>query len=445
MSPSDPPVPEFLDQQDAAVVSLVLQLVAEVRGEPDDATRWTTLGMAYEANRLLDPARQSYEQAVELDSAGPRSWYRLAMARAALGDVDGAITAVRRTTALTVDVPYAPAHWRLGSWLLDRGDTVGAAQAFRRTTELLPNEPIGPIGLARVSLLDGAPARASATLERVLSVHPHHTEARILLDAAMRRTGAIKRATTTMPRREAPAPPDPWTDELAAYRRGAGAVREEAMRLFRSGRFDRAAQRLEGLLGDRRDDVSLLVQLGTAYVSAGRAHRALPILHDALARESDHFEVHVALAGAYLGAQAMDRALAHADRAVAISPQHPRGHERRGTLLVRAQRHAEAMEAFRLAIRLDPLNVTALVSLGMLYYNRDEPSAAFDHFDRARRVDSTVVEAHVGLAMVHMDRDDLDRAAAALKPAVRLNPSHPQLVTAEQRLRSIRSRSRSSR
>ena len=78
----------------------MLQLVAEVRGEPDDATRWTTLGMAYEANRLLDPARQSYEQAVELDSAGPRSWYRLAMARAALGDVDGAITAVRRTTAV---------------------------------------------------------------------------------------------------------------------------------------------------------------------------------------------------------------------------------------------------------------------------------------------------------------------------------------------------------
>ena len=442
-SPVHPPVPELLDQQDTAVVALVQDLAAEVRGASDDATRWTTLGMAYEANRLFDPARQCYEQAVELDPGMGRSWYRLAMTRAALGDIDGAITAARRTTAL--DVPYAPAHWRLGSWLVDRGDTAGAAQAFRRASELAPDEPTGPVGLARVSLLDGAPARAAATLERVLSVHPHHNEARMLLDAARRRTGGIGRAMVAMPRRTAPAPADPWTDELAAYRRGASAVRQEAMRRFRSGGFAGAAQLLEELRRDRPDDVSLLVQLGTAYVSGGRADLALPILHDALAREPDHFEVHVALAGAYLGAQAMDRALEHADRAVAISPQHPRGHERRGTLLVRAQRHAEALEAFRLATRFDPLNVTALVSLGMLHYNRDEPSGAFEHFDRARRVDPTVVEAHVGLAMVHMDRGDLEQAEAALQPAARLDPNHPQLVTAAERLRSFRSRSGPSR
>ncbi len=103
------------------------------------------------------------------------------------------------------------------------------------------------------------------------------------------------------------------------------------------------------------------------------------------------------------------------------------------------------MEAFRLATRFDPLNVTALVSLGMLHYNRDESSAAFEHFDRARRVDPTVVEAHVGLAMVHMERGDLEQAEAALEPAVRLGPNHPQLATAAERLRSFRSRSGPSR
>ncbi len=428
----------MLNRQDPDVISLVAESVAAIRAAPHDARRWAALGMAYEANAMVDVARQSYERALALDASEPRWWYRLAIVRSRLGDLDGAMAAVRRV--VDSGVGYAPAYWRLGSWLLDQNSLSGAADAFKRAIEIDPADPAGGIGLGRVFLHQGDDQAAIDVLERLLAAHPTNVHGLQLLATAYRRRGRLDEATVLPAAgRGYQVSPDPWTDELVAYRRGFGAVLEEAVSLFRSGEFDHSAELFERLRKNQPTDFTLLNQLAAAYVAAGRPQQALAVLHGALEAAPDHFETHFNLAGAYFGHGDVARALEHADRAIAISPSHGRGYERKGTILLRAERYQEALETFRLAVRFDPRNIMALMSMAMMHYNDGNLVQALANFERVVREDPSLVEAHIGRAMVYMDQTDLNRADRALARAEQLNPRHPQVITARERREALAS------
>ena len=105
---------------------------------------------------------------------------------------------------------YAPAHWRLGLWLLDADDTDGAERAFctRQRAE--------PSGSRRGTSASGASylqrhddQRAADVLERTLAKSPGDRYAMQLLGTAYRRLG--RRATKRRLR---------WRSAWAASRRG---------------------------------------------------------------------------------------------------------------------------------------------------------------------------------------------------------------------------------
>ena len=236
---------------------------------------------------------------------------------------------------------YAPAHWRLGLWLLDRDDTDAAERAFVRAREIDPARCAGGAGPgARVSA-----AAARTSRRRTFSSARWRTTPAIatrcsLLGTAYRRLGRAAEAEFALAVGESgePAWPDPWTDEMMQFRRGFAVRLKDATQYFVAGRMAEAMALLQQLRQEKPDDLALLDHLGEVYIAAGRLDEGVAMLEQVVARDPERFEAHVNLASGYLKQNDLARARAAADRAIAINPTLGRAHETKGLILWRGRR-----------------------------------------------------------------------------------------------------------
>ncbi|MBI4475521.1 MAG: hypothetical protein HY654_00015, partial [Acidobacteria bacterium] len=95
-----PPAPADLASLDPALANLIAETRADVRADSSDPTEWARLGMVYEANGFVGLAVACYEQSVARRGTEARWWYRLALVRARAGNVEGALVAAGRASAL---------------------------------------------------------------------------------------------------------------------------------------------------------------------------------------------------------------------------------------------------------------------------------------------------------------------------------------------------------
>ena len=433
-----PPTINTLGEVAPEVSAAAREALASLAESPRDADRWNRFGMICEANGVIEPARDAYATAAALDSSEPKFWYRLAVVEARTGRIDEAIAAMRRAT--DTNVAYAPAHWRLGLWLLDRDDADAAERAFTRAREIDPRDLSAAAGLARVYLQRSQDQAAADLLERTLADHPGDRYAMRLLGTAYRRLGRNEEADFALAVGDLgePAWSDPWTDEMMQYRRGFAVRLKDATAYFSAGRMDEAIALLQQLRHEKPDDIALLDHLGEVYVAAGRVDEGIAMLEQVVARDPERFEAHVNLASAYVKRNQLDKARAEADRALALNPTLGRAHEARGLVLWRAGDEAAAAAAFRTALRFDPRSVRASVWLGMVEMNRRNPAGALESFGRATRLDPTRVDAWVGVANATMATGQWDRASAALQHAAQLDPASPDVRQAAEQLRSMR-------
>ena len=432
------PTVESLGAVAPEVAAATREALDSLAQDPRDASRWGRFGMICEANGIIGAARDAYAAATALQSSEPKWWYRLALVEARTGRMDEAIGDMQRATALSAT--YAPAHWRLGLWLLDRDDTDGAERAFVRAREIDPHDVSAPIGLARVYLQRLQNQAAADLLERTLADNPGDRYAMRLLGTAYSRLGRADEAEFALAVGESgePAWLDPWTDEMLQFRRGFAVRLKDATQYFVAGRMSEAMGLLQQLHQEKPDDIALLNHLGEVYVAAGKVGEGVAMLEQVVARDPQRFEAYVNLASGYLKQNDLARARAAADRAIAINPTLGRAHETKGLILWRDGDDAAAAGAFKTALRWEPRNVRALVWAGMVEMNRNHPREALESFGRATRLDPTRAEAWVGVANATMALGEWDRAAAALQHAAQLNPDSPDVKQAADHLRSLR-------
>jgi len=416
------------------IADIVRQAVAAVDENPGDASRWGRFGMVCEANGLAVPARDGYIAASHLDPGEPRWWFHLANVEARLGNVDAAVSDMRR--AIDRNASYAPAHWRLGLWLLDENHTEGAERAFSRATEIDPADRAGWIGLARVYLQRAENERAAGLLERLVSSGAEDRYALQLLGTAYRRLGRVDEASSALvagAKGEAQWS-DPWNDEMAGFRRGYAARLKDATAYVVAGQFAPAIRILEDLRREKPDDIVLMAHLGQVYVAAGDAAAGVPLLEQVVAREPERFEAYVDLATGYMHQDKLANARAAIERALAIEPSFGPAHETHGLVLWRDGDPHGAVAAFDAAVRADPRNARPLIWMGMVETNQGRAAAALAAFERAARIDPTSVDAWVGIANAQMNRRDFGAAAKALANAERLQPDRPAVKETARRL-----------
>jgi Flp pilus assembly protein TadD len=233
--------------------------------------------MTCEANGIVGAARDAYARATSIEGAHAKWWYRLAFVQARTGHMDDAIQDVRR--AIDLNPGYAPAHWRLGLWLLDRGDTDAAEREFMRAGEIDSGGMSSAVGLARVHLARQQNQLAVDVVERALARTPGDRYAMQLLGTAYRRLGRIDEAEYALAvgMTGEPTWPDPWTDEMLEYRRGFAVRLKDATQYFVAGQMPQAIALLEQLRREKPDDIALLNHLGEVYVAAGRIAEGVAI------------------------------------------------------------------------------------------------------------------------------------------------------------------------
>ncbi len=435
--PSLPRV-ESLGTTAPEVADAARQALDSLARDPRDAARWGRFGMVCEANGIVGAAGDAYAAATSLQGSDAKWWYRLAFVQARTGGLDDAIANVRR--AIELNPTYAPAHLRLGLWLLDRGDTDGAERAFTRAGEIDPSDVSSAVGLARVYLQRLQNQQAVDVLERALAKRSGDRYAMQLLGTAYRRLGRVDEAEYALAAglTGEPAWADPWTDEMLQYRRGFAVRLKDATQYFVAGQMAQAIALLQQLRQEKPDDIALLNHLGEVYVAAGRTGEGVAILQQVVARDPQRFEAYVNLASGYLNQHDLERADAAVDRAIAINPSLGRAHETKGLILWRRGDERAALDALRAAVHFDPRNVRAYVWTGMVQMNLDRPTDAIESFARATRLDPTRVEAWVGIADASMVLGAWDRAAAALQHAAQLDPDQPAVKAAADRLRTRR-------
>lgn len=433
-----PPALADMPAMDPDAADFIRGRIEQVADAPSSAAAWGALGVACEANGIPDHAADAYETATNIAPEDPRWWYRLALTRSRLGEYPEALAALDRAIAL--DKNYAPAHWRRGLWLFDRGDMPEAEASFRRAIELDAADPGGSVGLARVHLARGDNEAAVATLEGLLEEHPGDRYALQLLGTAYRRLGreddarlALALGATGEPRWR-----DPWSDDVAAARRGFAATLKEATEHAMAGRFTDAIPMLERLRSKRPDDAALVTYLASAYAGGGRLSDAIPLLESVLAREPDNFDAHLNLGTAYIFARAVDRAAPHVDRAIALRPQNAKAQATRGLVLWQTGDTAEAASVLTRAVALDPRDPTPRVWLGLVFLERAQPATALRHFDAALQIDPMLVDALAGSAVAHLRMGAPEPARLAIDRAAQIDPKHPRVIEAQDQLRRHR-------
>ena len=330
--------------EDPVVGTLISHKLDAAHAQPQQAEPWIQLGIAFEANDFLPEAIQCYDYALQLggstaSDSTARTFYRLGSAQAAAGNHEQARQAF--SASIEAEDEYPPTLWRRGHVLLRLGQHREAAADFRRALELDASQFPATLGLAR-ALLDADTvedaAEARALLEPLVKLYPRLRSAHALLGLACRRLGDTQAArhhleaaghnASSAPTRDKSLVfgrniRDPWQRELGQARASHSTVIDMAGQAFMAGDFERAITTLEDLRRHRPDDVTLGLNLATAYRQAERNDEAIAVLRSLQERHPQRFQLTMDLAWSLFEDGDHDAALAMAQQAEAIDPQHP--------------------------------------------------------------------------------------------------------------------------
>jgi tetratricopeptide (TPR) repeat protein len=391
--------------------------------------------MVYEAHAMHDYARPCFEQAMVLDAEDPRTWYRLAIARARDGAVDGALEAFGRTLALAPD--YGPGHRRRARFLVDLGRAQEARDGFRRALEIDPGDMSAELGLVQVELdlgkaqaalglLSGAEDRlAGQGVSRGMRVFAARLEA-----LALTRLGRADEVSGSGYSGARPGGSDPWQRELATYKVGGSAVLMRADRMLKGGRIASAIDLLERQLASEPDEPRLHRRLGRAYGLAGRWEDAALSMRVAAELESDGGELWLAVAAALGEAGDQEGCLEALEQAVAVEGGLVAAHLARVELLLELGRFASALAACE-AAGAEGIEQAALdVAAGKALFELQRTGQALARFRSAVVRDGDAADAWAGCALIMLGSGEgasREEGLEALSRLEALDAQHPLL------------------
>jgi tetratricopeptide (TPR) repeat protein len=151
-----------------------------LRLSPSHLIALNNLGNAYRQQKSWDAARHAFERALEVDGSDAEANYGLAMVSAQQGDTEGAYEHLQRALKTRPDYPEALNN--LGILYLRTQRTNEAVTTFEQCIRVAPDFDQAYLNLARVYAVESQPEKARRVLQQLLKQHPHHAQAREMLD-----------------------------------------------------------------------------------------------------------------------------------------------------------------------------------------------------------------------------------------------------------------------
>ncbi|MEM1091373.1 MAG: tetratricopeptide repeat protein [Pseudomonadota bacterium] len=286
----------------------------------DSASAYGELGMIYQANDFLQPARQAFETAQELAPADARWPYYLGMQAAREGRFADAEAAFSQS--LEVNPDYAPARVRLAQAHLAQGDGRRARKILEAVTVASPRLAAAHAELGQILLADRDFDAAVRYLEEALSLQPTASALRTPLAMAYRASGNADRAA-----------------ELLSQRGTRDVVLLDPLN--------------ERLMSNSRS-FNYFMSLGVAAAEAGDLAQGIRYLQTSRDIAPDNPNVQVTLARLLEVDGQLAPAMQAAEAALAARPDYPLALEQRGVLLEMTGDWQAAALLYERALELNP-------------------------------------------------------------------------------------------
>jgi tetratricopeptide (TPR) repeat protein len=387
-----------------------------VAAQPDSADAQFRLGLLYDRRDLpsdQEAAAQHYREALRLDPKMDAA--RLALAHSLLSSqqYSQALTVLQEYIAH--DSGSAPAWYLLGVVNQALGQVNAALEAFRKTTILDPRDSQARYELGVLLARAGKDREALSQLQTAERLSPRNPQVHRELATLLARTGNSEAARKE---RTKVAALESGTEREAA----TAKLTEEANRSLSAGNAQAAAETYRKALQLHPDDPKLHYNLSLALDQLGDLAAERKELEKAVALEPNLAAAQNQLGLLALGKGAFDEAEQRFKKALAIDPKFA---EAAGNLAVAYSQlgnDAEAAKLFQEAIRQDPKYTKAYVNFGLLMAQKRAFNEAEQQFRTAIQVDPSYADAYAALGMVQAKTGRSSEAVQSLQKVVALEP-----------------------
>ena len=406
---------------------------------------WQRMGMVYEANGLFGDAALCYERALALEPGDAKTLHRLACVQERTGDL--LLAADTMTLATRADESYPPSWWRLAVWRLDLGELDEASVALERAGELTPDDDAVHFGVVRLHLARKAADAAVATIQaRGLLEGQDAAYAQHLLAIARRMQGDLEGAEEAQKSADGRKQQfsDPWGREMQSWRTGYATMRIKAGRDVKAGRFAEAERLLKAVLEYEPSDVRSLNMLAVSRLEQGDAGSALALLEQLLSIEPGHYGGTINYVRALLRERSIEPGALQAANvslreAIAARPKNIDGWRMLAALEKRRARPEQLIEVLDQASMLDHSATDLRLKAAYEVLKLARFDDALERFRTLQREHPELTEAWFGevLSLVHAQRaPDARRALEQLSSRPDADPE--RLLKLRQSVGSMR-------
>jgi Tfp pilus assembly protein PilF len=363
------------------------------------------------------------------------------------GDVDGAITQFRQAIDRGAQTPEVRVN--LARALLQKGDLAQARSVANDLLRANPDEKQAEVLLAAVDIKEGKLDEAETGLRRALRLDPNMQLAHTKLGEVLQKQGRDDEALAEFERAVAIAPLSPvehnhignlhrkhgrldaamaaYRDALRADPQYIGAYNNLGLCLQEKGRFDEAGALYAKALAIRPENPILRNSLATLLAARGRKDEALAEVERALASQHDWPVALGNKATLLFEMGRMPEARKAYEQWVAVEPDNVESRLGYALVLLQAQDPGGATTQFEAVLKQDPKNLRAHVALGEGCLRKGDLNCAESHLEAAVAAEDKVPRAWNSLGEVYLRQGHPDRAAAAFKRSLAIDPAQPEV------------------
>lgn len=317
--------------------------------------------------------------------------------------------------------PVADAHISRGDRLKKEAKLNDAITEYRAAIAL-DDTSFARKKLAYVLVEKKQFAEAAAEFRKAVALEPGDAFAHYNLAGVLEKTGKNEEA-------------------LAENREAVKLAPEDAMcrgalwdRLFALGRQDEGMSDMRKFIALKPDDAEAHAALGARLLEAGQPEEAITEFRSALRLSPGKAMLHYSMGDAFTKMKKYPEAVAEYRTAARSFPDMPQPRYQAGkVLLYNIQDPQEAVKEFREFVRLSPKHAEGHFQMATALFNANKADEAIASFETVLELDPKHESARMSLEAMYLDRSkglhtqkQFEKAAAALRRAVALNPKNPR-------------------
>jgi len=437
--PLEVPVPSDLAKLEPQLRAYLTKEIDWVRATPNDPNRQATLGIVYAANSLWPEARIAFQNSAKLKPGEPLARLYASIATQEIGDLDTALSMLRKVTTQFPDFPQG--YYHFGEALLRAGMIEEAGPAFQRLIVLAPRQWHGYAGLGDVKLRQGNYAEAAKLLAKAVESSSDAKRPHYLLGLAYRGLGRLEDAKLELAlgvsQGDSPMD-DAWSVTAPKHGRLLQDQMDAANEYGQKGRPDKAVEILSEALVYQPENLTLVNALAIACNRSGQPDKARQLLLKVIEKDNRFLPAYITISYSYADLRLNEEALRYAARAIELGPNLAQSYLAKANALLAAEHDVEALSALESAYRCDPQNAEIQLEMGnVCLWNLQRAGEATEHYRKAIELNPALTPAYVRLADLCLRLGQAREAAAAIEILRKLSPKAPELVELEVALRKF--------